>query len=47
MKVTIIFLVFILPLFSILFFYLGRYVERIEWNKLIKDEILPKPLKTK
>jgi hypothetical protein len=23
------------------------YVERIEWNRLIKDGIFPKPLKTK
>jgi hypothetical protein len=46
MKTIIIFLVFILPLFSILFFYLGRYVERIEWNKLIKNGILPKPFKS-
>jgi hypothetical protein len=46
MKTIIIFLVFILPLFAILFFYLGRYVERIEWNKLIKNGIVSKPFKS-
>jgi hypothetical protein len=24
-------------------YYLGKHQERIEWNKLIKDGILPKP----
>ena len=26
-------------------FLLGKHQERIEWNKLIKDGILPKPKK--
>ena len=25
------------------FYYIGKHQERIEWNKLIKDGILPKP----
>lgn len=28
---------------AFVFFYLGKHQERIEWNKLIKDGILPKP----
>ena len=36
---------FIVPivLVAFVFFYLGKHQERIEWNKLIKDGILPKP----
>lgn len=30
---------------AFVFFYLGKHQERIEWNKLIKDGILPKPKK--
>jgi hypothetical protein len=29
---------------AFVFFYLGKHQERIEWNKLIKDGILPKPI---
>jgi len=38
---------FIVPilLVAFVFFYLGKNQERIEWNKLIKDGILPKPKK--
>ncbi len=28
------------------FYYIGKHQERIEWNKLIKDGILPKPNKS-
>jgi hypothetical protein len=28
---------------AFVFFYLGKNQERTEWNKLIKDGILPKP----
>ncbi len=40
---------FIVPivLVAFVFFYLGKHQERIEWNKLIKDGILPKPKKEK
>jgi hypothetical protein len=40
---------FIVPivLVAFVFFYLGKNQERIEWNKLIKDGILPKPLNNK
>jgi len=40
---------FIVPivLVAFVFFYLGKHQERIEWNKLIKDGILPKPLNNK
>jgi hypothetical protein len=31
---------------SITSFMFGRSVERIEWNKLIKDGTLPKPKKS-
>ena len=37
----------LLPIVAFVFFYLGKHQERIEWNKLIKDGILPKPSKTK
>jgi hypothetical protein len=38
---------FIVPIVLVAFisYYLGRNRERIEWNKLIKDGILPKPKK--
>jgi hypothetical protein len=37
---------FIVPIIvtAFVFFYLGRNQERIEWNKLIKDGTLPKPI---
>lgn len=30
-------------LFSILFFFIGKYYERLQWNKLIKNGKIPKP----
>ena len=30
-------------LVAIMSYYIGKHQERIEWNKLIKDGILPKP----
>lgn len=30
---------------AFVFYYIGKHQERIEWNKLIKDGILPKPIK--
>lgn len=38
---------FIVPIVLVVFvfFYFGKHQERIEWNKLIKDGILPKPKK--
>jgi hypothetical protein len=32
---------------AIVFFYLGKYIERIEWNKLIQNGKIPKPFKNK
>lgn len=29
------------------FFYIGKYNERLHWNKLIEDGIIPKPIKTR
>lgn len=34
-------------LIAIVFFYLGKYIERIEWNKLIENGKIPKPFKSK
>jgi hypothetical protein len=36
---------FIVPIVLVAFigYYLGRSLERAEWNKLIKDGVLPKP----
>ena len=31
---------------AFLFYYIGKHQERIEWNKLIKDGIIPKPNKS-
>lgn len=42
-KTMILGLLFLLVV--IVFFCLGKYAERIEWNKLIEKGILPKPLK--
>jgi preprotein translocase subunit SecG len=33
-------------LVAFVFYYIGKHQERIEWNKLIKDGILPKPNKS-
>lgn len=44
-KIMILGLLFLLV--AILFFYLGKYTERIKWNKLIEKGILPKPFKRK
>lgn len=44
-KTMILGLLFLLV--TIVFFYLGKYTERIEWNKLIERGILPKPFKRK
>ena len=30
-------------LVAVMSYYIGNHQERIEWNKLIKDGILPKP----
>lgn len=30
---------------AFVFYYIGKHQERIDWNKLIKDGILPKPIK--
>jgi hypothetical protein len=30
-------------LVAVMSYYIGKHQERIEWNKLIKDGILPKP----
>ena len=30
-------------LFSITFYLLGKYIERLKWNKLIYDGKIPKP----
>ena len=35
----------LLPLVALVFFFLGRYKERVEWNQLIEKGILPKPVK--
>lgn len=39
---------FIVPIVLVasVFYYIGKHQERIEWNKLIKDGILPKPNKS-
>jgi hypothetical protein len=42
-KVTIILAIFV----AIFFFFLGKYTERIEWNKLIENGKIPKPFKNK
>jgi preprotein translocase subunit SecG len=34
-------------LVAFVFYYIGKYQERIEWNKLIKNGTLPKPKKSK
>jgi hypothetical protein len=44
---VIMILILLLLLVAIVFFYLGKYTERIEWNKLIEKGILPKPFKRK
>ena len=31
---------------AFVFYYIGKHQERIEWNKLIKDGIIPKPNKS-
>lgn len=33
-------------LVAYVFYYIGKHQERLEWNKLIKDGILPKPHKS-
>lgn len=33
-------------LVALAFYYVGKYQERIKWNKLIKNGILPKPNKS-
>jgi len=35
----------LLPIVAFVFYYLGKYKERVDWNQLIKDGILPKPIK--
>ena len=40
-------LALLLPLIALVFFFLRRYKERVEWNQLIEKEILPKPFKNK
>lgn len=40
-------LALLLPLIALVFFFLGRYKERVEWNQLIEKKILPKPFKNK
>jgi hypothetical protein len=35
----------LLPVVAFVFYYLGKYKERVDWNQLIKDGILPKPFK--
>ena len=32
---------------AFVFFYIGKYNERVHWNKLIEDGIIPKPIKTR
>jgi len=38
-------IIILFVLVASVFFYIGKRQERIEWNKLIKDGILPKPIK--
>lgn len=38
---------FLLLIVAFLFFCLGKYIERVQWNKLIEQGILPKPFKKK
>lgn len=33
----------IIILFSISFYLLGKYIERLKWNKLIYEGKIPKP----
>lgn len=32
---------------NIIFFLVGKYTERVQWNKLIEKGVLPKPNKRK
>jgi hypothetical protein len=38
-------IIILFVLVASVFFYIGKHQERVEWNKLIKDGILPKPIK--
>jgi len=35
----------LLPIVAFVFYHLGKYKERVDWNQLIKDGVLPKPFK--
>ena len=41
---TTLILIILPTMFGILYFYLGKYQERIKWNKLIEKGTLPKPI---
>lgn len=36
----------LLPIVAFVFYYIGKYKERVDWNDLIKKGILPKPFKS-
>lgn len=39
-------IIILFVLVASVFYYIGKHQERIDWNKLIKDGILPKPNKS-
>lgn len=33
----------LLPIIAILSYFIGKYVERFKWNKLIRVGVIPRP----
>ncbi len=36
-------LIILLPIVAITSFLIGKYTERLQWNKLIKSGVIPRP----